>query len=303
MRFSATVSDVGSPIGAFLRPPEFAGPQGMRALARETSAALEAVRLVRRTREDRRRRAGLPYAGSHRRAALDPVLLIPGFMAGDATLKLMAGFLRNEGFRTYRSQIHVNVGCTQQAVTRLERRLESIALRRERKVRIVGHSLGGMLARGLAARRPDLVDGIVTLGSPVLAPGAVHTVLAWDTEMLIRLARAGFRGLMSEDCIAGSCAQTSFDDMRRPLDPSVSFTAIWSRRDGIVDPNACRDPGAECIEVSTSHCGMAVDPAVFDLVLQALQRQEGALGPETLGPDTLGPAAISPASLPEAPTA
>ena len=279
---------MGSPIGAFLRPPEFAGPQGIRALARETSAAVEAVRLVRRSREDRRRRASLPYAGSHRRAALDPVLLIPGFMAGDATLRLMSAFLRNEGFRTYRSQIRVNVGCTQQAVTRLERRLETIAIRRERKVSIVGHSLGGMLARGLAARRPDLVDGIVTMGSPVLAPGAVHTVLAWDTEMLIRLARAGFRGFMSEDCIAGSCAQTSFDDMRRPLDPSVAFTAIWSRRDGIVDPNACRDPEADCVEVTTSHCGMAVDPTVFDLVLQALRTQRDE---------------VRPASLPEAPTA
>jgi pimeloyl-ACP methyl ester carboxylesterase len=275
----ATVGRVGTPIGAFLRPPEFAGPQGLRALARETSAAVEAVRLVRRSREERRRRAGLPYVGSHRPAALGPVLLVPGFMAGDATLSLLAAFLRAQGFRTYRSRIHVNVGCTQEAATRLERRLESIAARREQKVAVVGHSLGGMLARGLAARRPDLVSGIVTLGSPVLAPGAVHTVLAWDTEMLVRLARAGFRGLMSEDCLAGQCARTSFDETRRPLDPDVGYTAIWSRRDGIVDPNACREPGARCVEVGTSHCGMAVDPVVFDLVLQALRAHEPALNP------------------------
>ena len=42
---------------------------------------------------------------------------------------------------------------------------------------IVGHSLGGMLARGLAVRRPDLVSGIITMGSPMLAPGAHHLVL------------------------------------------------------------------------------------------------------------------------------
>lgn len=282
----ATVGRVGTPIGAFLRPPEFTGPHGIVALARESSAAVEAVRLVRRRRQDRRRRARLPYAARHRQAALDPVLLVPGFMAGDATLRLLAAFLRNEGFRTYRSQIHVNVGCTQQAAARLERRLESIAMRRERKVTIVGHSLGGMLARGLAARRPDLVAGIVTMGSPVLAPGAVHAVLAWDTQMLVRLARAGFRGLMGEDCIAGECAQTSFEETRRPLDPDVGYTAIWSRRDGIVDPNACQEQGARCVEVATSHCGMAVDPVVFDLVLQALRDQQ-----------------LSPASLREAPSA
>ena len=62
----------------------------------------------------------LPYAGSHRVPAHDPVLLVPGFMAGDSTLKAMAVFLRHQGFRTYRSQIRVNAGCTREAADRLE---------------------------------------------------------------------------------------------------------------------------------------------------------------------------------------
>ena len=263
-------------MGAFLRPPDFVGPQGLRALARETSAAVEAVRLVRRTREDRRRRAALPYADRHRRTGLEPVLLIPGFMAGDPTLWLLSAFLRNEGFRTYRSQIHVNVGCTRDAANRLERRLESIALRRGRKVSIVGHSLGGMLARGLAARRPDLINGIVSMGSPVLAPAAVHGILAWDAEMLTRLTRAGFGGLMSEDCIAGDCARASFEETHAPLDPEVGFTAIYSQRDGIVDWRACIDPAAVPVEVTASHVGMAIDPLVFDAVRFALEGQRAA---------------------------
>ena len=148
---------MNSPLGSFLLPPGFDGPSGVRALARESSTVIEAARLVRRARTDRRSRALLPYAGSHKIPAHDPVLLVPGFMAGDATLTAMSLFLRHQGFRTYRAQIRVNAGCTRQAADRIERRLESIATRRERKVTIVGHSLGGMLARGLAARRPDLV--------------------------------------------------------------------------------------------------------------------------------------------------
>jgi pimeloyl-ACP methyl ester carboxylesterase len=202
------------------------------------------------------------------------VLLVPGFMAGDATLAGMAAMLRRAGYRTYRSQIHVNMGCTRAAADRLERRLESIAIRRGRKVSIVGHSLGGMLARGLAARRPDLVHGIVSMGSPILAPGAVHGVLAWDAEMLTRLARAGFGGLMSEDCVAGSCARTSFEESRAPLDEATGFTAIYSRRDGIVDWRACLDPAAHAVEVTTSHLGMAFDPVVFDVVRAALDDQQ-----------------------------
>jgi pimeloyl-ACP methyl ester carboxylesterase len=257
-------------MGDFLRPEGFVGPRGLRALSREASAAVEAARYVRRSRAERRTEAAAPYAGPGRPSGLDPVLLVPGFMAGDATLAGMAAMLRRAGYRTYRSHIHVNMGCTRQAADRLERRLESIAIRRGRKVSIVGHSLGGMLARGLAARRPDLIEGIVSMGSPILAPGAVHGVLAWDAEMLTRLTRAGFGGLMSEDCVAGACARASFEESQAPLDPDTGFTAIYSRRDGVVDWRACLDPAADAVEVRTSHVGMAFDPVVFDAVREAL---------------------------------
>lgn len=265
---------VNSPLGSFLLPTGFDGPTGVRALSREMSTLVEGARLVRRSREDRRIRALLPYAGSHRVPAHDPVLLVPGFMAGDTTLKAMSAVLRHQGFRTYRAQIGVNVGCTRQAAERLERRVESIAIRRDRKVTIVGHSLGGMLARGLAARRPDLVEGIVSLGSPVLAPAAIHRVLAWDAQLLSRLTRAGFRGMMSADCFGGECARLSFEESHAAIHPGVAFTAIYSKRDGIVDWRACLDPAAQQVEVRTSHCGMAVDPIVMDHVLTALREQQ-----------------------------
>ena len=275
---------MNSPLGSFLLPDGFAGPAGVRALARELSTVGEAARLVRRTRTDRRTRATLPYAGSHRLPAHDPVLLIPGFMAGDPTLKAMSGFLRQAGFRTYRAQIRVNVGCTREAAERLERRLESIAIKRNRKVSIVGHSLGGMLARGLAARRPDLVEGIVSMGSPVLAPGAIHRVLKWDAELLTQLTRAGFRGMMSADCFGGECARLSWEESQHPIDPDLGFTAIFSKRDGIVDWRACLDPAAEHVEVRTSHCGMAVDPDVMDHVLTALRQQQLRRASREAGP-------------------
>jgi pimeloyl-ACP methyl ester carboxylesterase len=185
----------------------------------------------------------------------------------------MAGALRRQGFRTYRSHIHANVGCTLDAAAQLEGRLESIALRRGGRVQLVGHSLGGMLARGLAVRRPDLISGVVTLGSPMLAPGAHHASLARSLDVLVRLSRAGVPGLMSEDCVAGACARQSFDESRRPIPPTVAFTAIYSRRDGIVDWRACIDPLATAVEVTTSHIGMAIDPRVIDHVVTALRGQ------------------------------
>ena len=203
----------------------------------------------------------------------EPVLLVPGFMAGDPTLNALSRSLRRAGFRTYRSHIRSNVSCTVDASVELEARLEAIVIRRGTRVHVVGHSLGGMLARGLAVRRPDLVASIVTLGSPMLAPGAHHVLLTKSVEMLVRLSRAGIPGLMSADCVSGDCARSGFDESRRPLPAGVGFTAIYSRRDGIVDWRACVDPEAHAIEVSASHAGMAVDPRVIDVVLGALRWQ------------------------------
>jgi hypothetical protein len=134
-----------------------------------------------------------------------------------------------------------------------------------------------MLARGVAARRPDLVSGIVTLGSPVLAPGAHHVSLARSVDLLVRLSRAGVRGLMAEDCVAGQCARDSFDQARAELPAGVDFTAIYSRHDGIVDWRACIDPVALPVEVRASHVGMAIDPAVIAAVVASLRSRGGSV--------------------------
>jgi len=261
---------VESPLGAFLCPPGYQGPRGFRAIARETSAVVEAGRLARRSTADRLRRRRTPYASLTPVRSVDPVVLVPGFMAGDSSLMLMSRHLRKLGYRTYRSTMHTNVGCTQDASSALEQRIEAITIKRERKVTIVGHSLGGLLARGIAAKRPDLVEGIITLGSPLLAPGAIHSVLAFDLSLVIALRRAGLGRMMGQDCTAGDCARLSWEQSRDALDPSVSFTSVFSRRDGIIDWRGCLDPAARTVEVRTSHLGMAVDPGVFDVVGQTL---------------------------------
>ncbi len=277
LRFRGVPSTTVTPntLASFLLPDGFTPPT-LGAVLREASLVTEVGRLALRSVDDRRSRWGAPYAtrtfgtGHTTSRGADPVVLVPGFLAGDGTLKLMSAVLRRQGFRTYRSHIHANVGCTLNAAAQLEARLESIALRRGSRVQIVGHSLGGMIARGVAVRRPDLVSGIVTMGSPMLAPGAHHQSLTRSVDVLIRLSRAGVPGLMSEECVAGACAQQSFEESRQPMPAGVGFTAIYSRRDGIVDWRACVDPLADAVEVTTSHIGMAVDPRVIDHVVGAL---------------------------------
>lgn len=254
---------------AFLTPEGFSQPS-VAAVLREGSLVTEAGRYAVQALGSRGARRRTPL-GSRPVRVSEPVLMVPGFLAGDSSLGPMSRMLRHQGFRTYRADIRVNVGCTLAAAGQLEERLEEITQRRGSRVRIVGHSLGGMLARGVAARRPDLVAGIVTMGSPMLAPGAHHASLARSVDLLVRLNRAGMRNLMAEDCVAGDCAQESFDQARAELREDVDFTAIYSRRDGIVDWRACIDPAARAVEVRSSHVGMAFDPVVIAAVSAALR--------------------------------
>ncbi len=254
----------------FLVPDGFAGPTGLRALVREASVVTEAVAYRRRALATVAHQRATPYAVRRDRHPVnDPVVLVPGFMAGDWTLRLMSSHLRQLGFRTYRSGIRANVGCLDEGTHALERRLEHVAARRERKVTIIGHSLGGMMARGLAARRPDLVAGIVTMGSPIMAPGAAHTGLLAMVALLRRLEAMGLR-VMGQDCTEGGCALRMWEESRLPLPEGFPFTAIYSPRDGIADWRACIDPAGQAREVRSSHVGMALDPVVIDLVTQTL---------------------------------
>ena len=265
--------------------PDGYGPPALVALLREGSVVTEAGRYAAHRGAGRRMRRRTPYAARAASRAAEPVLLVPGFLAGDWTLTAMAAELRGRGLRTYRSRIHANVGCTLGSALALEARLAEITERRGARVRIVGHSLGGMIARGLAARRPDLVSGIVTLGSPMRAPAAHHAVLTRGVRVLNRLADAGVPGLMSQDCVAGECAHLSFVESQEQLRDDVAMTNVYSRRDGIVDWRACIDPQGEAVEVRASHIGMAVDPRVIDVVAGALltpaARRTGRLGRES----------------------
>src|SRR3954469_3653549 len=99
-----------------------------------------------------------------------PILLIPGFMAGDASMTPLAGWLRRRGHEVRGSGMLFNVGCAGRELARLEERLAEVEGRR---VIVIGQSRGGTLARALAAGHPDRVAALVSLGSPVLDPLAV----------------------------------------------------------------------------------------------------------------------------------
>lgn len=199
-----------------------------------------------------------------------PVLLVPGFLAGDASLTPMARWLRDLGYWPARARMRVNVDCATRAVERLEGELEQLVQRHGRRAVVVGQSRGGSMARVLAVRRPDLLDGIVCLGSPLMDPLAVHPLVRAQVIAVGLLGSLGVPGLFSRECRDGDCCALTREQAQAPFPDGVRFVSLYSRSDGIVDWRTCLDPAAENVEVGGSHVGMAVNRSVFRAVGAAL---------------------------------
>jgi pimeloyl-ACP methyl ester carboxylesterase len=202
-----------------------------------------------------------------------PVLLIPGFMAGDQSLGALRGWLRRRGSATAAAGIRLNVDCGERVVGGIEERLRRFARRHERRVVIIGQSRGGELARVVAVRHPDLVSTLVMLGSPVRDPLDVSPAVLTAARSVARLGDLGVPRMFSNQCATGDCCAAFREDLGAPLARRVRAVSIYSRSDGIVSWQACLDPCARNIEVDSSHCGMALNPAVYRVLAGILDEE------------------------------
>jgi pimeloyl-ACP methyl ester carboxylesterase len=210
------------------------------------------------------------FHAPHRALRRPPVLLIPGFLAGDASLLLLAGWLRRRGHRVRLSGIRINAGCSGRALARLEEVLADF----EEPAILIGQSRGGTLARAMAARQPDAVAAVVMLGSPVLDPLAVSPGVLRTVRSVARLGDLGVPGVFSSECRDGPCCTDYNTLLRSPLPDDAVALMIYSRSDAIVQWRACLDPSARCVEVDGSHCGMAVNPRVYRELERTLEHAE-----------------------------
>jgi pimeloyl-ACP methyl ester carboxylesterase len=200
-----------------------------------------------------------------------PVLLVPGFMAGDSTLSMMAGWLKRTGYRPSRAGMRANVDCAGSILERLEPKLERLVSEQGQRAAIVGQSRGGGIAKVLASMRPDLVCGVVALGSPQLDPLAVHPFVRLQVEAVARLGSLGAPGLFKRSCLDDDCCASFWVGLAQPLPRGVDLVTVYSKSDGIVDWRSCLDPHAgKEVEIDASHCGMAVSAPAWRAVADAL---------------------------------
>ena len=202
----------------------------------------------------------LPNARSHGIA----VLLIPGFLSGDLSLSPLAYRLRQIGYSVFFSGIWYNVDCPVHTMPRLEKVLRKAHRKTRSKVVLIGHSLGGIYARELAFRFPNLVERVVLLGAPVKDP------IESSNNFLRPLFEWAHRR-----CAEGVTASSQEPEVElTPRPPCVAETLIYSKTDGVVNWQNCVEFGAhvEAIEVASSHCGLPYSPQVFEIIVDRLAR-------------------------------
>jgi pimeloyl-ACP methyl ester carboxylesterase len=198
-----------------------------------------------------------------------PVLLIPAFLRGDSYMLPLRRFLSQSGYAVYGWRLGVNVGPTERILQGVEQRLDEIRAKHGRTVSLIGHSLGGAIARELAKKRPGDVRLLIVLSSPIRLPTA--SALEPVYRMLSRWHSPS--------------SQALYGAFNEP--PSVPVTAIHTRTDGIIAWQSCFEregPRRENIEVAGAHSSMARNPAAWRIIADRLAQGEDAWQPYLSGP-------------------
>jgi pimeloyl-ACP methyl ester carboxylesterase len=202
--------------------------------------------------------AGAPWLAWAPRGDRHGVLVWPGLLASDQSTAVLRRFLRYLGYDVAGWELGRNRGPTEEVLAGLPRALASCAHRTGRPVSLVGWSLGGIYAREMARRYPDLVRQVITLGSPYAQtdPRQSHAEVPYQQ---FRRWHAPATRLPGRDQIA------------RPI--PVPSTSVYSRWDGIVSWRTCTEPETDLhrnVEVRCSHLGFGVDPATLWLIADRL---------------------------------
>lgn len=194
-----------------------------------------------------------------------PVLVLPGFMASDRSTGFLRKYLTDMGHDVRPWGLGRNLGRFYRMRDVLSRQLLDLHAETGRTVSLVGWSLGGVFSRYLALTHPEIVRGVVTLGSPF--SGDIN---ATNAKRLY-------------EYMSGEGEPDPNDLTRLAGDLPVRNSSIYTKLDGVVNWRTCiarPAANAENIEVHlASHLGIGGNPAALWAVADRLALAEGQFTP------------------------
>lgn len=198
-----------------------------------------------------------------------PVVVLPGFLAGPLSTRLLREVLARLGYQPYDWGLGRNIGYRPHMLQDLASLVREVQRRSDgRKVSLIGWSAGGIYAREIAREVPERVRTVISLGSPFRGNHrATHATWLW--ELLNRHPDA--TEIMSEAARIGRAA---------PL--TVPTTCIYSKQDGVVAWECCTSlpaPRTENIEVRSTHFGYGHNLETLHIIADRLAQREGRWRP------------------------
>nr|WP_294560417.1 alpha/beta fold hydrolase [uncultured Rhodopila sp.] len=181
------------------------------------------------------------------------VLVIPALFCGDWQTAGLRAALARAGYASFGWGLGTDWGPTPGLMDGVEARLQALS-EAHGPAALIGLSMGGLFCRWLALRHPGRVRQVITVCSPFRAP-LDSFWMPWRPALKL-WPNPGLPAL------AGALEQTL----------PVPTACLFSRRDGIVAWESCRDPRfpGESFEIAGSHVTMANDPSVHAIVLEQL---------------------------------
>lgn len=188
--------------------------------------------------------------------------MYPGLAVSGAATVDLRGRLQQLGYEIYDWEQGINNwpdADFDQWLLHLGTQLQQIHARHGRSVSLIGWSLGGIYARELAKKYPELVRQVITLATPFTdKPDSTHA--GW----LLTLLNGG----------AYPVSDALLERLR--VDPPVPSASVYSQTDGVVAWQGCMGKESRRhrnIEVNrVSHLGMVHHPDVLSVVADLLVR-------------------------------
>jgi len=199
------------------------------------------------------------------------VVLVPGFLGTDFYLTQFATWLRRIGYKAFYSGIPLNADCPNLLISRyVNDAMQKAVASTHSKIHLIGHSLGGTLARSAAAQMPERVASVITMASPIQGLAARAAVMSAANMVRKQILERHGSGVLP-NCYTPSCTCDFIQSLHRDFPKSVRQTAIYTKQDGILDWRMCQTGDADVdVQVSATHIGMIFSPLVYSVVARRL---------------------------------
>ena len=195
------------------------------------------------------------------------VVVIPGFLGNDDYLHHIQGWLTRVGYRAYLSGIGLNAECPNLLIKyKLAGTIDKALADTGRKIHLIGHSLGGVIARSVAAQRPKEVASVITIGSPFRGTVAHRSILRAAGFVRSQILEAHGSAVLP-DCYTSRCTFDFVSSLQTRLPRTIRQTSIYTQDDGVVDWKCCVTGNPDIdVEVPGTHIGMAFNASVYRVI-------------------------------------